>query len=400
MKGTKHKPEQIIKKLREADAMLSAEKSIGQVCQALQISEQTYHRSPRRLRRDEGWRGQATEGTGRREQAAQEGGGGIDVGQGSAAGGPQGKLLSPARRRSAVRHVQERRSVSQRRACQALGVSRSTQRYQVQGDTGEVSRLVARMHELVRTYPRYGYRMIGAKLRQEGWHMNIKKVYRLWRREGFKVPRKTRKKRRLGHSGNSCIRRRAEGPDHVWTWDFIHDRTTHGQPLKWFAITDEYTRECLALEVDRGLTADGILDILTNLFLTRGVPRHIRSDNGPEFIATAIRRHGQQAGLEMLYIEPGSPWENGFAESFFSRLRDELLNCEEFANLAEARWFARRRQHEHNHERPHSSLDYQTPVQFAAACAASAPATPALQQHTRREEDKETQLPVTQPILS
>jgi putative transposase len=290
--------------------------------------------------------------------------------------------------------------VSQRRACQALGVSRSTQRYQAKGDVAEVSRLVARMHELVRKYPRYGYRMIGAKLRQEGWHVNLKKIYRLWRREGFKVPRKSRKKRRLGHSGNSCLRRRAEHPDHVWTWDFIHDRTATGQPLKWFAITDEYTRECLALEVDRGITAEGVLDILTHLFLTRGVPRHIRSDNGPEFIATAIRRHGQLAGLEMLYIEPGSPWENGFAESFFSRLRDELLNCEEFANLAEARWFARRRQEEHNHERPHSSLEYQTPAQFAAAWAASAPAAPALQQPTRRAEDKETLLTITQPILS
>ena len=300
----------------------------------------------------------------------------------------------------AVLHVQDRLSVSQRRACQALGVPRSTQRYRAKQDAGEVSRLVGRMHELVRKYPRYGYRMIGAKLRQEGWRVNIKKIYRLWRREGFKVPRKTRKKRRLGHSGNSCVRRRATHPDHVWTWDFIHDRTTGGQPLKWFAITDEYTRECLALEVARGITSDRVVDILTNLFLTRGVPRHIRSDNGPEFIATAIRRHGHHAGLEMLYIEPGSPWENGFAESFFSRLRDELLNCEEFANLAEARWFARRRQEEHNHERPHSSLKYQTPAQFAAACAASAPAAPTLQQHTRREEDKENPLPVTQPVLS
>jgi putative transposase len=285
--------------------------------------------------------------------------------------------------------------VSQRRACQALGVSRSTLRYQAKSDAAEVSRLVARMHELVRKYPRYGYRMIGAKLRQEGWHVNLKKIYRLWRREGFKVPRKSHKKRRLGHGGNSCVRRRAEHPDHVWTWDFIHDRTATGQPLKWFAITDEYTRECLALEVDRGITADGVLDILTNLFLTRGVPRHIRSDNGPEFIATAIRRHGQQAGLEMLYVAPGSPWENGFAESFFSRLRDELLNCEEFADLAEARWFAHRRQEEHNHERPHSSLDYQTPAQFAAAWAASAPAAPALQQPTRGAEDKEPLLIIT-----
>jgi putative transposase len=266
--------------------------------------------------------------------------------------------------------------VSQRRACKALGVARSTQRYQAREVPDATRRLVARMHELVRQYPRYGYRMIGAKLAQEGWRVNLKKIYRLWGQQGFKVPRKTRKKRRLGHSGNSCVSRRAEHPDHVWTLDFIHDRTTGGQPLKWFAITDEYTRECLALEVDRGVTADRVVDILTNLFLTRGVPRHIRSDNGPEFIATAIRRHGQQAGLEMLYIEPGSPWENGFAESFFSRLRDELLNCEEFANLAEARWFAKRRQEEHNHERPHSSLGYQTPAEFAAAASRAARNTP------------------------
>jgi putative transposase len=288
--------------------------------------------------------------------------------------------------------------VSQRRACQALGQPRSTQRYRAKQDSQEEQRLVARMHELVRKYPRYGYRMITAKLRQEGWQVNFKRIYRLWRREGFKVPQKTRKKRRFGHSGNSCVRRRALHKDHVWTWDFIHDRTATGRPLKWLAITDEYTRECLALEVDRSLTADRVLDILTNLFLTRGVPQHIRSDNGPEFIAAAIRHYVEQAGLEMLYIEPGAPWENGFAESFFSRLRDELLNTEEFMNLAEARWFAYRRQQEHNEERPHSSLGYHTPAQFAAACAASAPAAPTLHQHTRTKE--ETTLPVPQTLPS
>ena len=289
-------------------------------------------------------------------------------------------------------------NVSQRRACEVLGQPRSTQRYQAKEDTEEEQRLVARMHELVRKHPRYGYRLITGTLRLEGWQVNFKRIYRLWRREGFKVPRKARKKRRLGHSGNSCVRLRAEHKDHVWCWDFIHDRTATGKPLKWLAITDEYTRECLALEVDRGITADKVLDVLTNLFLTRGVPQHIRSDNGPEFIAQAIQRHGRAAGLEMLYIEPGSPWENGFAESFFSRLRDELLNVEEFMNLAEARWFAQRRLREHNEERPHSSLGYQTPSAFAAGCAASsAPATPALQpRHSPIEEE----LPVTQPILS
>jgi len=190
----------------------------------------------------------------------------------------------------------------------------------------------------------------------------------------------------MGHSGNSCVRRRAKYKDHVWCWDFIHDRTASGKPLKWLAITDEYTRECLALEVDRSITADKIVDVLVNLFISRGVPKHIRSDNGPEFIAKEIRKHAEHAGLEMLYVEPGAPWENGFAESFFSRLRDELLNCEEFENLAEARWFAGRRLQEHNEERPHSSLNYQTPGAFAAGCAASAPATPTLKQHSRSLE--------------
>src|SRR5690606_18305090 len=224
-----------------------------------------------------------------------------------------------------------------------------------------------------------------AKLRQEGHHVNFKRIQRLRRREGLRVPRKTVKKRRRGHDGNSCIRRRAEHKDHVWCWDFIHDRTERGGPLKWFAITDEYTRECLALEVDRSITADRVLDVLTSLFLTRGVPRHIRSDNGSEFIASAIRRHCHQAGLELLYIEPAAPWENGYAESFFSRLRDELLNVEVFMNLAEARWFARQRLHEHNEERPHSSLGYQTPAAFASQCAAVVRATPSLQQHTAEQ---------------
>ena len=227
--------------------------------------------------------------------------------------------------------------------------------------------------------------------------MNFKRIYRHWQREGFRVPKKVRKKRRIGHHGNSCVRHRAEHKNHIWTWDFIHDRTMNGQPLKWFAITDEFTRECLALEVSRSITADQILDILTNLFLCRGVPQHIRSDNGPEFIATAIRQLAAKAGLEMLYVEPGAPWENGFAESFFSRLRDELLNVEEFMNLEEARWFAQRRLHEHNEERPHSSLGYQTPAEFASRCVASTPvaALPPFQQHTAKD-----QLPTTQTVLS
>jgi transposase InsO family protein len=277
-----------------------------------------------------------------------------------------------------------------------LGQPRATQRYEPRPASSEEERIVKRLHELAAKYPRYGYRLTTAKLRQEGLPVNFKRIQRLRRQEGLKVPKKTVKKRSLGHDGNSCLRHKAEHKDDVWTWDFIHDRTAAGRPLKWFAITDEYTRECLALEVDRSITAERIVDVLTNLFLTRGVPKHVRSDNGPEFIAGAIRRHGERVGLEMLYVEPGSPWQNGFAESFFSRLRDELLNIEEFENLAEARWFAARRLKEHNEERPHSSLGYRTPAEFASQCAASVPApaapTPPLQRHTA--------IPATQPLLS
>jgi putative transposase len=260
--------------------------------------------------------------------------------------------------------------------------------------------LVERMLELVREHPRYGYRRIWALLRREGWRVNRKRIDRLWRGEGLKVPRKQRKKRRLGHSANGCARRRAEHKDHVWAWDFIHDRTGDGRPLKWLSIVDEYTRECLALEVDRSITAERVIEVLADLFAVRGVSQHIRSDNGPEFIAAAIRRWLRFARVETLYIEPGSPWENGYAESFQGRLRDELLAREEFADLAEARSLGTAWRLEYNHRRPHSSLGYQTPAEFAAGCAAASvrPTASLQQQHSRTPEEEA--LTTTQPILS
>jgi len=216
------------------------------------------------------------------------------------------------------------------------------------------------MLELVREHPRYGYRRIWELLRREGWGVNRKLVHRLWRQQGLKVPQKQRKKRHLGHGANGCARRRAEHKDHVWAWDFIHDRTCDGRPLKWLTVVDEYTRECLALKVGRGMTAEDVIDVLAELSVAGRVPKHIRSDNGPEFIAAAIRRWLTNAQVETLYIEPGSPWENGYAESFHSRLRDELLAREEFANLAEARAYGARYRMEYNHRRPHSALGYQT----------------------------------------
>lgn len=285
--------------------------------------------------------------------------------------------------------------MSERRACRAIGQARSSQRYQPQPDVDE-PRLIQEMLALVRQHPRYGYRMVCSMLRRSGWKVNRKRIYRLWVQEGLKVPKKQRKKRRLGTSENGCVRHRAEHKDHVWAWDFVHDRTVKGRPLKWLSIVDEYTRECLALDVNHRMKAEDVLDVLAELFVLRGIPRHIRSDNGPEFVAQTIRRWLKQAGVATLYIEPGSPWENAYAESFHSRFRDEVLNRELFTHLAEAKALSTAWRLEYNHRRPHSSLGYQTPAEFAAGCAAaSAPAAPPLQQqHSRNPE-----VP-TQPTLS
>jgi putative transposase len=274
-------------------------------------------------------------------------------------------VVSPNQRRQAVRHLQETFGISQRRACRILGQPRSTQRRQPKPNEEE-TRLLARMRELVRRHPRYGYRRIWALLCREGWRVNRKRIYRLWRMQGWKVSRKQRKKRRLGPGANSCVRRPAEYKNHVWTWDFLHDRTSDGGPLKWFTLVDEYTRECLALEVRRGMTAKAVGAMLAAVVAERGAPAHIRSDNGPEFIAQAIRTWMAAAQVDTLYIDPGAPWENGYAESFNSKVRDELLNVEEFAGLLEARVLAQDWKREYNQVRPHSALGYRTPAEFAA----------------------------------
>jgi putative transposase len=289
--------------------------------------------------------------------------------------------------------LQQQFVVSERRACKTLDQPRSSQRYQSQPRSDEPA-LVKRMLEVVRQRPRFGYRRVGRLLAAEGWRAGLGRVFRLWRREGLKVPQKRRKRRRLGTSANACDRRRALHRNDVWCWDFVFDRTTSGSQLKWLSIVDEHTRECLSLKVARSITSEDVIDTLAELFAMRGVPKHIRSDNGPEFIALAIRRWLGQVGVEALYIEPGSPWENGYAESFHSRLRDEFLAMEVFENLPAARALTAAWREDYNQVRPHSSLGYLTPVEFAA-CAASAPAAPALQQHTRIHEEKT--IPVPQP---
>lgn len=268
-------------------------------------------------------------------------------------------------------HVRARTDRSERRVCRVLGQARSTQRYAGVPRDGE-GPLVRRMHELVRLHPRRGYRMIWGMLRVEGWRVNRKRIHRLWRQEGLKVRGKRHKRGRLGHSENGIVRGRAGHKDHVWAMDFIHDTDERGRPLKWLSVVDEFTRECVALEVAGSITARGVAEVLIGLFTTRGLPGHIRSDNGPEFIARTIRRLAGLTGVESLYIAPGAPWENGYAESFHSRLRDELLNAEVFADAREAKALASAWQHEYNHHRPHSSLGYVPPAAFAATLAGPA----------------------------
>jgi putative transposase len=304
--------------------------------------------------------------------------------------------VNPSCKRAATCEVQKHFEVSERRACAALGQPRSTQRYQAKVRTDEAA-LCRRLRELVRQRPRFGYRRLTALLRRENWIVNSKRVRRLCRKEGLKVRRTLRKKRAIGASTNACNVRCAEHKDHVWCWDFVFDRTTRGSTLKWLSIVDEYTRECLALKVARGITSEDVIDALAELFAMRGVPRAIRSDNGPEFVALAIRGWMDRLGIDARYIAPGSPWENGYAESFHSKLVDEFLARELFESVSDARQRTVLWQADYNHQRPHSSLDYRTPAEFAAACAAFAPATPALQQHTRTLDNA---LPIPQPVLS
>ena len=269
--------------------------------------------------------------------------------------------MSPARRRRCIDHIREGMPVSERRICRVLGQHRSTQRKVPRGADDEQA-LTADIIELARQYGRYGYRRVTALLRDAGWHVNRKRVERIWRREGLKVPQKQPKRGRLWLNDGSCIRLRPEYPGHVWAYDFVEGRTHDGRKFRILAIIDEASRECVALLVARRIRSADVLAILAQLFILRGPPAHIRSDNGPEFIATAVKGWLGQIGVQTLYITPGSPWENGYCESFNGSLRDELLNGEIFYSLAEAQILIEAWRRHYNTVRPHSSLGYRPPA--------------------------------------
>jgi putative transposase len=276
--------------------------------------------------------------------------------------------------------------VSERRACKTISQPRMTQHYKPK--RYEKDKLLRQeILKLAVKYPSYGYRLITKKLRQSGWQINYKRVQRIWRIEGLQVPYRHKFKKAKGNSSNCCSVKRAEFINHVWTYDFISDQIADGRPLKLLTLLDEFTRESLAIEVSRSIRSKDVIEVLGYLFMVRGIPGCIRSDNGPEFISDAIKRWFIESSVETLYIEPGCPWQNGYIESFHSRFRTELLNRELFHSVSEAKVLVEAWRLEYNNHRPHSSLADMTPAEFAAGCIASASASPTPQQYIDNKDN-------------
>ena len=291
-------------------------------------------------------------------------------------------------------NAQQRYGISERRACKALGVTRSVQRYEKRKADDE-AQLRADIIRLAHCYGRYGYRRITALLRVEGWHVNHKRVERLWREEGLKVPKKQKKRKRLYLNDGSCIRLRPCWQNHVWSYDFVADRLSNGKKIRMLTVIDEFTRKCLAIRVGYKLNSDDVLDTLSTLFLIEGIPAYIRSDNGSEFTASILKDWLHQLKVNTAYIEPGSPWENGYNESFNGRLRDELLNGECFTTLKEAQTIIEDWRHHYNHIRPHSSLGYKPPAPMAkiqTLCVQPHSASLHAPEHTQHHTTKNTQM--------
>lgn len=258
-------------------------------------------------------------------------------------------------------HAVAKLGVSERRACRVVGQARGTQRYEARPNP-EKEKLRERVVEIASEYGRYGYKTVTGMLNNEGWDVGRERVYTIWREEGLKVPAKQPKRARLWLANGSCMRHRPERVNHVWSYDFVSDKTANGKPFKILNIIDEYSRECLASFVARRIRSQDVIFVLADLFLARGIPEFIRSDNGPEFVAKKLMAWFKVLQVKPLFIEPGSPWENGYCESFNGKMRDLLLNGELFYSLTEAKIIIERWRRHYNTVRPHSSLGYRPPA--------------------------------------
>ncbi|MGA9708416.1 MAG: IS3 family transposase [Candidatus Sulfotelmatobacter sp.] len=357
----RYKPEQIVTMLRQIEVSIANGKTTPQACKEAEITIQTFYRWRKEyggLKMDQAKRMKELEKeNGKLKRLVAE----LALDKQILKDIAGGKLLSPERRRCAVEHAREEYAVSERRACQVVKQWRGTQRYLPLRRTDE-DQLTQAILTLAGKYGRYGYRRITVLLRDAGWAVGKDRVQRIWRREGLKVPQKQRPRGRLWLGDGSCVRLRPERANHVWSYDFVKAMTNDGRALRVLVVIDEYTRECLALRVARRLGSLQVIDTSADVMLVRGIPEHIRSDNGPEFIAKELRKWLGKVGTRTLYIEPGSPWENGYCESFNGKLRDEFLNGEIFYSLKEAQILTERWRVEYNTERPHSALGYRPPA--------------------------------------
>jgi len=277
-----------------------------------------------------------------------------------------GKLVSPERRRQAIETARQKYGLSERLACRIVGQPRGTQRYvpTLKPDEDELTRNIV---FLAAEYGRYGYRRVTALLNAGGIEVGKDRVQRIWRREGLKVPKKQPKRSRLWLNDGSCIRLRPLYSNHVWSFDFVEARTNDGRRLRLMTLIDEFSRRCLAIHVARRINAIDVIETLADVMLFEGIPAYIRSDNGPEMVAKVLRQWLTGLGSESLYIEPGSPWENGYCESFNGKLRDELLNGEIFYSLKEAQAVIEKWRIHYNTRRPHSALGYRPPAPLTIA---------------------------------
>lgn len=270
--------------------------------------------------------------------------------------------MSPQARRQCVDYLVAEKEYSERRACQLVCISRSSHRYQAK-PTADEHELRAKIRELADENKSYGYRPVTALIRRKGWLVNKKRIQRIWQAEGLQQPRHKPRKRYYGPKGE--VKQKARHPNHVWSYDFAEDRTDKGGKLRILSIMDEFTRESLAIRVERSIKATDVIDTLEWLFLVRGAPGHMRSDNGPEFVARAVQDWLDKQECQTIYITPGSPWENPYIESFIGTLRRECLDRYLFVSGQEAQQVIVAWQHEYNNYRPHSSLSYLTPQEFA-----------------------------------
>jgi len=282
-------------------------------------------------------------------------------------------MVSPSAKRRAVQWLEQDGWGGKAPTCRALGLARSGA-YYLPRQSVESRRLRKEIIALSQAHPRYGYRRITALLRREDWVINPKRVQRVRRQEGFQVSKRQRKMRRVGQS--TAVRQRAVRPNQVWSWDFVEDQTERGGKLRMLTLIDEYTRQCLAVHVAWSIRAVDVITVVEAAMERHGKPAHIRSDNGPEFIAYAIGDWLKANQIETIYIKPGSPWENGHIESFHDKFRDECLNREIFGSLLEAKVLVEQWRMDYNTNRPHSSLRYQTPQEVADRWQTSLRASP------------------------